>query len=184
MKRKRIKNPRFTSINTKTSGLFGKVMSHLLLLFSRQAVESRAHELAVGCRAKPRFGLLNHSPAVWFGAVVGRISIQITILPVRHKQGKVVTGCQNFDWHPRHSNILAPGQDESPGFELFLDQGGLSTAHKEQGRGNSRWVCRQSHSNFKCLAPQRCVSKLIGPIPFNRIIQATPSQACSTHLED
>lgn len=184
MKRKQIENPRFTSINTKISGLFGKVLSHLLLLLPRKAVESRAHELPVGFRAKPRLGPLNHSPAVWFGAVVGRISIQIAILPVRHKQGKVVTGCQNFDWHPRHSNILVPGQDESPGFELFLDQGGLSIAHKVQGHGNSRWVCRKSHSNFKYLAPQRRVSKLIGPTPFNRIIQATPSQACSTHLED
>lgn len=80
----------------KTSGLFSKVLSHLLLLSPRKTVESRTPKLPVGCGDKPGLGPLNHSPAVWFGAVACRISIQITILPIRDKQGKVVTGVKTL----------------------------------------------------------------------------------------
>lgn len=88
MKRKWIENPRFTSINTKPQGFLVK-----FCLTSNGCFPGKLWRAEpMGCRAKPRLGPLNHSSAVWFGAVGCRISIQITILPVRDKQGKVVTG--------------------------------------------------------------------------------------------
>lgn len=92
MKRKWIENPRFTSINTRPQGFVVKFFLTSDCCFPGKLWRAEP----MGCRAKPRLGPLNHSPAVWFGAVVCRISIQITILAVRDKQGKVVTGVRTL----------------------------------------------------------------------------------------
>lgn len=88
MKRKWIENPRFTSINTKPRGFLVKFYLTSNCCFPGKLWRAEP----MGYRAKPRLGALNHCPTVWFGAVLGGISIQITILPIRDKQGKVVTG--------------------------------------------------------------------------------------------
>lgn len=164
----------------KTSGLFSKVLSHLLLLSPRKTVESRAHKLPVGCRDKPGLGPLNHSAAVWFGAVVRRISIQITILPVRDKQGKVVTGVKTLiDVLDTATRCLARMRAVGLSFSWTRGPGRFVNSTR---RTRTQQVKVGLHSNFKYLALLRHVSKLIGPIPFNRIIQGTPSQACSTCL--
>jgi len=109
MKRKWMKNPRFTNINTKSHSFLIKCCPPSYRPLSpRKTVESRAHELSTGCRDKPRVRPLGHPPAVSLGVVAYRISTQISTLCLGEKQDKVVTGVKtSTDVPDRAARCLA-----------------------------------------------------------------------------